>query len=137
MPTLLTRSGAVGPRHFWGSAWQISGRPVKLQIPWAGVRRREEVTLPLTEFFAREPLCLETESWRWHWLVGQGTVTQTQIDGPGEGEVGQGEKAGGGEGQSRAQGACAPHGHAPTLLRGPQHLLAGHGPGAALAEAGV
>lgn len=71
MPTLLTWSRwtppflGLGPGDFWAAAGGAAD-----PLGWG--RRRGEVTLPLTEFSAGEPLCLEKGSWRRH-QVGGGT----------------------------------------------------------------
>lgn len=71
MPTLLTWSRwtppflGLGPGDFWAAAGGAAD-----PLGWG--RRRGEVTLPLTEFSAGEPLCLEKGSWRRH-RVGGGT----------------------------------------------------------------
>lgn len=138
MPTLLTWSRWTPP--FLGLGPAISGRPGELRIPWAGAGGGER-----SPYHSRNSLPGSPCAWRRGvgagigWVGGQRTVTQTQM---GACRAWRGGRWSGREGGRRGRAEQGPgrlHSpdQAPTLLRGPQHLLAGHGPGAALAEAGV
>lgn len=86
MPTLLTWSRwtppflGLGPGDFWAAAGGAAD-----PLGWG--RRRGEVTLPLTEFSAGEPLCLEKGSWRRHRVGGGTEDCYTDADGGVQGLV--------------------------------------------------